>query len=134
MSILPEKIFRPKKVLLKEKVDLIDFYAKVKVVLNDHKIFVSNQIFESQWDVCKKNNGNINLTNVNETKIFYAFDYSLRNGAKEKVVFMVDTKNRLNKRIQLMFIASEKVKYQYKKLSCQNSVFLDKQKNKEFEF
>lgn len=132
MSIINEKILKPRKILLKEKVGLIEIYDKVKVVLHDHKIFVSDKIFAEQWDVCRNNLGSIKVDHLSETKYFYSLDYNF-NKSNAKIVFLVDAKNVGPRKIQVVFIQSPKSTYRYQKTSCQNSVFFDKPEEKKIE-
>lgn len=133
MSIIDEKIFKPRKVLLKENVGLVEIYDKVKVVLHDHKIFVSYKIFVEQWDVCRKNLGDIKVAFCGNDKIFYGLTYTFPSGVNEKIVFLIDAEKTGSKKIQLMLINNPRTKYKYKKSCCQNAVFLDRPKEKEFE-
>ena len=133
MSIIDEKIFKPRNVCLKENVGLVEIYDKDKVVLHDHKIFVSNKIFVEQWDVCRKNLGDIKVAFWGKDKIFYGLTYTFPSGVNEEIVFLIDAEKTGSKKIQLMLINNPRTKYKYKKSCCQNAVFLDRAKEKEFE-
>lgn len=133
MSSLNEKIFKPRKVLLKENVGLVEIYEKVKVVLCDNKIFVSLKLFAEQWDICRKNSGDIKVTLLGKDKICYGLNYTLPSGVNENIVFLVCGEKVGARKIQLMHIKSPKARYNYEKTFCQDAVFLDRAKEREFE-
>ena len=132
MSVLNEKFFTPRKVCLQDDTSLIGLYAKVKAVLENHKIFVSNKIFSEQWDLCRNNLGNIKVAFLKSKKVFYALDYKLSTGVNEKVGFCVDIEKSKSRKIQLMYLQSGNISYKFNKISCQESVLIDRKIEKEF--
>lgn len=129
MTIFKDKLLRPRKVFISKDIGLIDFYKKVKVVLFNHKIFVSQKMFQEQWDLCQKSSGKIKVVIPKPKRILYGFDYKTTSGCC-KIMFCVNAETQGFGKIQLMFLKEGKTKYQYEKQPFQDVIFLEKAKEK----
>ena len=129
MTALSEKFFKPRKVFVNQELSLAEFYQKVQVILNDHKIFVSNKMFAEQWDLCKQNSGSIKVLIPRSNQVLYGMAYNNAQG-DFRVMFCVDAEKQGEKKIQLLMLKTRKVYYKAQNRRFQDSVYLGRVKEK----
>ena len=121
------KFLGPRTVIIQNnKQSFLGFYDKVKTVINNQQIFVSNQIFSELWDRCKANNGFVNVITYNNQKIIYTLQHKNRQNLKEKMILCVHCGSKPQKKIQLLHIETPQISYKYNPNAFQDSFYISR--------
>ena len=127
---IKDLLSQPRKVVVNGKYQsLPSFYNLVKNVLQTEAIYVSQEIFSQEWKIADARKGRVEvISNPNNPKNFvYIFQHKNNYNIQEKIVFCVRINEKPNKKIQLIYLEAQGLKYKFNKKIARDSFYLSRE-------